>query len=110
MVPTIIVEEPHVKSCLCIFSPQSFIAFSYSLTQFVFRIKLGKSINLEDFKPLVEISKKSSVNRFIYASSSSVYGLKNEEDIHENISLEPLSDYSKYKAECEKILKKFENP
>ena len=71
--------------------------------------KLGKSINLEAFKPLVEISKQSLVKRFIYASSSSVYGLKKEKEIHENISLEPLTDYSKYKAECETILKKYES-
>ena len=71
--------------------------------------KLGKSINLDAFKPLVEISKESLIKRFIYASSSSVYGLKKEKEIHENISLEPLTDYSKYKAECEVILKKYES-
>ena len=71
--------------------------------------KLGKSINLEAFKPLVEISKKSLVKRFIYASSSSVYGLKKEKEIHENIALEPITDYSKYKAECETILKSYES-
>ena len=71
--------------------------------------KLGKSINLEAFKPLVEISKQNLIKRFIYASSSSVYGLKREKEIHENISLEPLTDYSKYKVECEAILKKYES-
>ena len=71
--------------------------------------KLGKSINLEAFKPLVEISKQNLIKRFIYASSSSVYGLKKEKEIHENISLEPLTDYSKYKVECEVILKKYES-
>ena len=39
---------------------------------------LGKSINLDSFRPLVEISKNSNISRFIYASSSSVYGIKNE--------------------------------
>ena len=62
--------------------------------------KLGKSINLDAFKILVEISKRSLIKKFIYASSSSVYGLKNEKNIHENISLEPLTEYSKYKVEC----------
>ena len=71
--------------------------------------KLGKSINLEAFKPLVEISKQNLIKRFIYASSSSVYGLKKEKEIHENILLEPLTDYSKYKVECEIILKKYES-
>ena len=46
------------------------------------------------------------VKRFIYASSSSVYGLKNQKDVNENMSLEPLTDYSKHKAECEVILNK----
>jgi len=68
---------------------------------------LGKSINLDSFKPLVEISKKSNVKRFIYASSSSVYGIKEVENVTEDLELQPLTDYSKYKAECEKILKPF---
>ena len=51
----------------------------------------------------------SLIKKFIYASSSSVYGLKNEKNIHENISLEPLTEYSKYKVECELILKKYES-
>ena len=38
--------------------------------------KLGKSINLDAFEPLVKISKKNKIKRFIYASSSSVYGIK----------------------------------
>ena len=66
--------------------------------------KLGKSINLDAFTPLVEISKKKLIKKFIYASSSSVYGIKSEKDVHENISTEPLTDYSKYKAMCEDVL------
>jgi len=69
--------------------------------------KLGKSINLDAFTPLVEIAKKNSVERFIYASTSSVYGIKKEKDVDEQMSLEPLTDYSKYKVECEVILKKY---
>ena len=68
--------------------------------------KLGKSINLDSFTPLVEISKKNLVKRFIYASTSSVYGIKKEKDVNETMSLEPLTDYSKYKVDCEVILKK----
>ena len=41
------------------------------------------------------------------ASSSSVYGIKEEKDVHEDISLQPLTDYSKYKVECENIVKKY---
>ena len=61
------------------------------------------------FIPWLKISKKSGVQRFIYASSSSVYGIKKENDVHEEMSLEPLTDYSKFKAECEEILKTFES-
>ena len=70
---------------------------------------LGKSINLDAFEPLVEISKSLEVKRLIYASSSSVYGVKEEEDVHEGVSLEPLTDYSKFKADCEKILAKYQS-
>ena len=70
---------------------------------------LGKSINLDAFEPLVEISKKSGVQRFIYASSSSVYGVKEVKDVHEDMPLEPLTDYSKFKAECEKLLAPFQS-
>lgn len=66
--------------------------------------ELGKSINLDAFEPLVLLSKKAGVKRFIYASSSSVYGVKEEENVVEEMTLEPLTDYSKYKAECENIL------
>ena len=70
---------------------------------------LGKSINLDAFLPLVEISKKNLVKRFIYASSSSVYGIKTEKNVHEKMSLEPLSDYSRYKVDCETILQKYKS-
>lgn len=66
--------------------------------------ELGKSINLDCFRPLVEICKNKKVKRFVYASSSSVYGIKKEKNVNENLSLEPLTDYSKFKVECEKIL------
>ena len=70
---------------------------------------LGKSINLDAFNPLVKISKKSGVSRFIYASSSSVYGIKKEFNVHEEMILEPLTDYSRYKADCEILLNKFKS-
>ncbi len=65
---------------------------------------LGKSINFDAFAPLVEISKKNKVKFFIYASSSSVYGLRDEDEVTEDLSLEPLTEYSRYKAECEHVL------
>src|SRR5215468_1264079 len=59
---------------------------------------LGRSINYDCFRPLVKASKDAGVKRFIYASSSSVYGIKDAPDVHEGLALQPLTDYSKYKA------------
>ena len=70
---------------------------------------LGKSINLDAFEPLVKISKNLNVERFIYASSSSVYGIKDMKDVHEDIPLDPITDYSKFKAQCEEILMKYKD-
>lgn len=66
---------------------------------------LGKSINYDAFVHLVKIAKESGVKRFVYASSSSVYGIK-EGDVTEDLPLMPLTDYSKYKALCEEVLLK----
>ena len=65
---------------------------------------LGRSINFDAFKPLVRLSKESGVRRFIYASSSSVYGISDAENVTEDHPLRPLTDYSRYKALCEPIL------
>jgi nucleoside-diphosphate-sugar epimerase len=71
---------------------------------------LGKSINHEAFRPLVRACKKAGVNRFIYASSSSVYGIKEVERVTEDLLLEPLTDYSRFKAVCEKELAEEREP
>ena len=71
--------------------------------------ELGKSINLDAFEPLVQIARDSGVKRFIYASSSSVYGIKDEPEVTEEMMLEPLTDYSKFKAMCEEILAKYQD-
>ena len=66
--------------------------------------QLGKSINYDSFRPLVRAAKDAGAERFVYASSSSVYGIKEEENVVEEMTLEPLTDYSKYKALCEDVL------
>jgi nucleoside-diphosphate-sugar epimerase len=71
---------------------------------------LGKSINYDAFFDLVAVAKDSGVRRFIYASSSSVYGVKPDENVTEELALEPLTDYSKYKALCEEVLLKAQAP
>ena len=71
---------------------------------------LGRSINFDCFRPLVRTAKDAGAKRFIYASSSSVYGIKNDMDVTEDLSLEPLTDYSKYKAMCEEVLAQEREP
>ena len=66
--------------------------------------KLGKEINLDCFEPLINEAISSGIKKFIYASSSSVYGVKDTKNVTEEMKLEPLTDYSKFKAECENIL------
>jgi nucleoside-diphosphate-sugar epimerase len=48
------------------------------------------------------------VSKFIFAPSSSVYGVKDVENVTETMSLEPLTDYSKFKVRCEEILLEYE--
>jgi len=71
---------------------------------------LSKSINYDAFEPLVAISKQSQVRRFIYASTSSVYGVSNAPEVTEDHPLVPLTDYNKYKGLCEPILLKYQSP
>jgi nucleoside-diphosphate-sugar epimerase len=71
---------------------------------------LGRSINYDAFMPLVDIAKESGVQRFIYASSSSVYGVKEEQNVTEDLPREPLTDYSRFKAMCEDELEKRRAP
>lgn len=66
--------------------------------------ELGKTINYDAFFVLLDSAKKFGIKQFIYASSSSVYGIKEELKVTEELPLDPLTDYSKYKAMCEDIL------
>jgi nucleoside-diphosphate-sugar epimerase len=65
---------------------------------------LSKSINYDCFEPLVTASKDAGVRRFVYVSSSSVYGVSDSPDVTEEHPLVPLTDYNKYKGMCEPIL------
>jgi nucleoside-diphosphate-sugar epimerase len=65
---------------------------------------LGRSINLDAFPGLVRSAMSAGVKRFIYASSSSVYGVKDEPDVKEDTPPDPLTDYSRFKLQCEHIL------
>jgi nucleoside-diphosphate-sugar epimerase len=67
---------------------------------------LSTSINLHAFEPMVKAAKKSGIKRFIYASSSSVYGVSKERNVTEDHALVPLTLYNKYKGMCEPLLLK----
>jgi nucleoside-diphosphate-sugar epimerase len=69
--------------------------------------ELSKTINFDCFKPLIEASKEAGVRRFVYVSSSSVYGVSDAPEVTEAHPLVPLSDYSKYKGLCEPILLRY---
>lgn len=71
---------------------------------------LGKSINYDALKTIIRIAKESNIQRFIQASTSAVYGIKKELDVVEDLPLEPLTDYAKYKALSEKLLTKELSP
>lgn len=65
---------------------------------------LGKSINFDCFEPLVVAAKAAGVSRFVYASSSSVYGVSEAAEVTEEHPLVPLTDYSRFKSMCESVL------
>jgi len=71
---------------------------------FVLDEALSTSINLDAFEPMVIAAKKAGVNRFIYASSSSVYGVSSQKNVTEEHPLIPLTLYNKYKGMCEPLL------
>jgi len=70
---------------------------------------LGRSINYDAFGPLVRISQENGVRRFIYASTSSVYGVSEAASVTEDHPLAPLTDYSRYKALCESVLREYQS-
>jgi nucleoside-diphosphate-sugar epimerase len=67
---------------------------------------VSTSINMHAFEPMVVAAKKAGFRRFIYASSSSVYGVSTAKDVKEDHPLVPLTLYNKYKGMCEPILNK----
>lgn len=71
---------------------------------FVLDEALSTSINLDAFEPMVIAAKQAGVKRFIYASSSSVYGLSDQPNVTEDHPLVPLTLYNKYKGMCEPLL------
>ncbi len=72
--------------------------------------ELTKAVNLESFQPCLTVCRESGVSRFVFASSSSVYGASEADRVAEEHPLSPLTDYSRFKAECEVILSHYQSP
>lgn len=71
---------------------------------------LSKSINYDSFEPMILACKSAGVKRFVYASTSSVYGVSSEPEVTEESPLVPLTDYNKYKGLSEPILLRYQSP
>lgn len=65
---------------------------------------LSTSVNLDAFEPVVIAAKSAGVNRFVFASSSSVYGVSEQPNVTEKHPLLPVSLYNKFKGMCEPLL------
>jgi nucleoside-diphosphate-sugar epimerase len=65
---------------------------------------LSWEISLLGTKKLIETAIQKKIKRFIYASSGSVYGIKKESKVHENLPLEPISLYNKVKMTTERLI------
>jgi len=70
----------------------------------------SRTINYECFEPMVVAAKEAGVRRFVYCSSSSVYGVSDKPDVTEEHPLVPLTLYNKYKGLCEPLLFKHQAP
>src|SRR5205823_1263394 len=70
---------------------------------------LSRTINYECFEPMVKASRDGGIERFVYVSSSSVYGVSDAPDVTEDHPLVPLTDYNKYKGLCEPILLRYQS-
>lgn len=68
---------------------------------------LSKTINYDCFEPMVLACKNAGVKRFVYASSSSVYGVSDSPNVTEDHPLVPLTLYNKFKGMCEPLLWKY---
>lgn len=65
---------------------------------------LSTTINYGCFEPMVIVAKDAGVQRFVYCSSSSVYGVSDSPQVTEDHPLVPLTLYNKFKGLCEPLL------
>src|SRR5439155_612026 len=72
--------------------------------------ELSREINYECFEPMVSATVKAGVSRYVYASTSSVYGISDAPEVTEDHPLEPVSDYNLYKGMSEPRLLAYQSP
>tara|TARA_A100001388_G_scaffold277505_1_gene269044 strand:+ start:595 stop:1533 length:939 start_codon:yes stop_codon:yes gene_type:complete len=65
---------------------------------------LSWEVNVLATQQLIEKSRKEGVKQFIFASSGSVYGVKDEDKVTEDLDLVPISVYNKTKMIAERVL------
>ena len=66
-------------------------------------------INVLAGQQLIEKAQKNNVKQFIYASSGSVYGVKKEDRVTEDLTLVPISTYNKTKMIAERVFMSYQN-
>lgn len=66
--------------------------------------RLTQEVNFDAVGNIVRTAKEMGTKRFINVSTSSVYGVKNEPNVTEDLPLAPITIYSKTKAEAEKVV------
>lgn len=67
---------------------------------------IAEEINYLSFIDQFRVIKDSCVKKFIFASSASVYGISEDDNVTEENDLVPVSQYNIYKAKCEEIIQK----
>lgn len=71
---------------------------------------LSTTVNLDCFEPMIVAAKKAGVRRFVYASTSSVYGVSDRPEVTEDHPLVPLTLYNDFKGRCEPLMFKHQGP
>ena len=71
--------------------------------------KLTWDVNVLATYSLITLATNLKIKKFIFASSGSVYGIKKEKHVTEDLSLEPISEYNKSKMIGERLLLSFKN-
>ena len=71
---------------------------------------LTRSVNFEAFEPMLRLAREAGVQRFVFASSSSIYGISAAPRVTEDHPMQPLTLYNQYKHACEEVLFRYQSP